>query len=84
MELQGVEEYKQLKEREGHLHHPRIRTFSSYISIKAKSLMGHLFRANSNDPMRKVTLSHQHTENYPNALPPELNLPHKFRVGRPR
>eukprot|EP00973_Karenia_brevis_P029439 4061722-Karenia_brevis.AAC.1 len=54
MELQGVEEYRKLTEREGHQHHPRIKTFCAYISIKAKSLMGHLFRANMNDPMRNV------------------------------
>eukprot|EP00973_Karenia_brevis_P086279 11964419-Karenia_brevis.AAC.1 len=84
MELQGVEEYRQIRDREGHEHHPRIRTFSSYVSIKAKSLMGHLFRANTNDPMRKATLLHQHTENFPNPSPPGLNLPPKFRVGRPR
>eukprot|EP00973_Karenia_brevis_P065197 9053448-Karenia_brevis.AAC.1 len=46
--------------------------------------MGHLFRADTRDPMRKVTLTHQHTENYPNPSPPELNLPREFRVGRPR
>ena len=45
--------------------------------------MGHVFRAEKGDPVRDTVLLHE-KQQAGNYSTPELNIPKKFRVGRPR
>ena len=74
----SLEEYKEKKRQEGENHVPKIERLSKYIENKAISHIGHICRAEKKDPIRKVIWTHSEGENA------TLNIPDKFRVGRPR
>ena len=57
---------------------PKMEKLSKYIEKRAIAHIGHLCRANCDDPVRKVIWTHAEGEDA------TLNIPSKFRVGRPR
>ena len=74
----SIEEYKEKKRQEGEEHVPKMEKLSRCIEKKAIAHIGHICRAGREDPVRKVIWAHAEGENA------TLNIPSKFRVGRPR
>ena len=73
----SVEEYKEKKRQEGENHVPKIERLSKYIANRAIAHIGHICRAEKKDPIRQVIWTHAEGD-------ATLNIPDKFRVGRPR
>ena len=84
--MNNLDEYYELVQREGEAHKPKIMKLSEYIQERAIAHIGHIFRADTKDPVRKVLWKHkapkERTEGENDDA--KLNIPKKFRVGRPR
>ena len=84
--MSSLDEYYELAKKEGEAHKPKIVKLSEYIQGRAIAHIGHIFRADTKDPVRKVLWKHKspkETQEGENK-DVQLNLPEKFRVGRPR
>ena len=86
LEISNLEEYEEWVKKEGPAHTPKIIKLSEYIQNRAIAYIGHIFRAETKDPVRKVLWKHKspkepQQEDDNNV---KLNYPKKFRVGRPR
>ena len=52
--MQSLDEYEELKQKEGQHHRPKIEKLSDYIQNRALAPIGHIFRDSTADPIRKV------------------------------
>ena len=57
--MNNLEEYEELVRKEGSAHKPKIEKLSEYIQNKAISHVGHIFRADTKDPFRKLIRKHK-------------------------
>ena len=84
--LNSLDEYEELVRKEGGAHKPKVEKLSDCIQNRAIAHVGHIFRAQTYDPIRKVIWTHKAPRDV-NQREEEhvtLNIPKKIRVGRPR
>ena len=84
--MSSLDEYYELVQKEGQAHKPKVIKLSEFIQSRAIAHIGHIFRTDTRNPVGKVLWKHrspQETQLGENR-DVKLNLPKKFRVGRPR
>ena len=57
--MKNLDEYYKLVQKEGDAHKPKIMKLSEYIQERAIAHIGHIFRADTKDPVRKVLWKHK-------------------------
>ena len=84
--LNSLQEYEELVRKDGQNHKPKVEKLSDYTQNRAIAHIGHLFRSNTKDPVRKVIWTHKSPKEAREAEQQSatLNIQEKFRVGRPR
>ena len=84
--LNSLQEYEKLVRKEGQNHKPKVDKLSDDTQSRAIAHIGHIFRSSTDDSIRKIIWTHKAPKDTQKGEQQDatLNIPEKFRFGRPR